>query len=57
MQFIMQHIHFMINFSIEILENSNYFYMFSLMFIQQNEDLRKNINLNSLHTIAINFDD
>ena len=57
MQFIMQHIHFMINFAIEILENSNYFYMFSLMFIQQNEDLRKNINLNSLHTIAINFDD
>ena len=57
MQFIMQHIHFMINFAIEILENSNYFYMFNLMFIQQNEDLRKNINLNSLHTIAINFDD
>ena len=57
MQFIMQHIHFMINFAIEILENSNYFYMLSLMFIQQNEDLRKNINLNSLHTIAINFDD
>ena len=57
MQFIMQHIHFMINFVIEILVNLNYFYMFSLMFIQQNEDLRKNINLNSLHTIAINFND
>ena len=53
----MQHIHFMINFAIEILENSSYFYMFNLMFMLQNEDLRKNINLNSLHTIAINFDD
>ena len=53
----MQHIHFMINFAIEILVNSNNFYMFHLMFIQQKADLRKNINLNSLHTIAINFDD
>ena len=53
----MQCIHFMINFAIEILQNSNYFYMFNLMIMLQNEDLRKNINLNSLHTIAINLDD